>query len=982
MTITNLGSGVYNISFSTIDLDDPGPYSVSISVNYYPYTAGTVKPSFSVTTISTTLTPLESDIVLYWTEKAEILVDFEDLLHLNLTTGATLNWTYLSFYGEFDETTAPGRYNTSIDTLDFNTGTHVIQIRAYKDKFTFSTISVRLIVLSLPSDLEIVSPGISTSLPRGNPLDIVVYLQDMYHGGVPVEGGVDNVSMLFEGKEYYLKQNVTHPMYWYVELPANATSGLIPDRVYSVRIDVTSQNYDPASAVIKIYLEATATTIHLAYPTGPRMDVVYNEIITFYLNYTESVNVSAAITIATIKWIDAGFGINETFTFNVTSGLWELTFNTSRLSYGTWGLTFDGIPADSYLAEDRVDLAITVKKISTEVISPTPGVTIPAEIYWGWVGNVTFFYNDTYFNRGIENATTSFSYGEFNGQAIELGGGYYSILINTTYLDSGIRYTVTIDFTKPNYQVSGGAISLSIEEVPTEFQLSTPTDNQVDNEIDHLEVLFGDSIPISFFYNDTDNSDGYIGGLAGATITGVIFGGDLNTGIIFDIVDLGNGTYYFIFNSTAPELFQNGIPRAPIDNPYTISIDIELEHREGFVFLNALVLRITIIERPTTLVFSSDNVDAEGTATMFYGDTITIEVYFYESWLGTTGEGVTGASFIAVPRRPYDDVVIQYINQTEPGVYQLTIKVNAPLVPIAIVDNIIDFTIICERENFERQELELSITVVLTEQQRTMGTIISLATPSLFLVFLLAVLWTRYFSIPKRLRQINSQIKTLKRGKIPKPIADTKSRQELIADLFNDTFQKVEITRLAADMPESSVPIKVPEIRELLIQLSILTRLSQDEFDEFNADISKMKMSEQAAFVKEVIMQEAIRAARVQGKTVETVLEDVANEASSRISAPDDSEKIASLPEEPAEEHRFLVEDEAEIKKSQHITEKPSFDEEAPDEKLSSFELEELKAELIRKGVPNHEIHMIIEQAKHLSRELVDELIKSLGLKE
>jgi hypothetical protein len=261
-----------------------------------------------------------------------------------------------------------------------------------------------------------------------------------------------------------------------------------------------------------------------------------------------------------------------------------------------------------------------------------------------------------------------------------------------------------------------------------------------------------------------------------------------------------------------------------------------------------------------------------------------------------------------------------------------------------------------------------------------MGFAISLATPLLFVVFFVVVLWTRYFSIPKRLRQINGQIRTIKKGKIPKPIEDSKSRQELVADLFNDTYQKLGITRLASDMPESSVPVKVPEIRELLIQLSILTHLSQEEFDEFNADISKMKMSEQAAFVKEVIMQEAIRAARAQGKTVEEVLEDVANEASGKISAPDESEK--ALSEEPVEEHRFFVEEETKIKEPKPTTKKPSVEEEVPAEKLSAYELEELKAELIKKGVPTHEIHMIIEQASHLSRELVDELIKSLGLKD
>ena len=182
-------------------------------------------------------------------------------------------------------------------------------------------------------------------------------------------------------------------------------------------------------------------------------------------------------------------------------------------------------------------------------------------------------------------------------------------------------------------------------------------------------------------------------------------------------------------------------------------------------------------------------------------------------------------------------------------------------------------------------------------------------------------------------------------------------------------------------MPEASVPIEVPEIRELLIQLSILTHLSPEELDEFNADITKMKMSEQAAFVKEVIVQEAIRAARRDGKTVEEVLADVAKQASSRISAPQEIEKETELTKEPSEERVLLV-DEEEPEESERIITKPDTEEAAPTERLSTFELDELKAELTRKGVPNHEIHMIIEQARTLPRELVDELIKSLGIED
>jgi hypothetical protein len=55
--------------------------------------------------------------------------------------------------------------------------------------------------------------------------------------------------------------------------------------------------------------------------------------------------------------------------------------------------------------------------------------------------------------------------------------------------------------------------------------------------------------------------------------------------------------------------------------------------------------------------------------------------------------------------------------------------------------------------------------------------------------------------------------------------------------------------------------------------------------------------------------------------------------------------------------------------------------EEAPEpksERMSTYEIEELRKDLERRGVPPYEIDTILEQARELPRELVEELVKSL----
>ncbi|MFQ5833615.1 MAG: hypothetical protein ACE5H4_12985, partial [Candidatus Thorarchaeota archaeon] len=277
---------------------------------------------------------------------------------------------------------------------------------------------------------------------------------------------------------------------------------------------------------------------------------------------------------------------------------------------------------------------------------------------------------------------------------------------------------------------------------------------------------------------------------------------------------------------------------------------------------------------------------------------------------------------------------------------------------------------------------DIRVVVVLSDIDKLTLNLAQYGLPIALLVIMLLIGYVRIWSVPKRLRQINGQIKALRKGRMPSPISDVRSRQELIADLFNDTFEELKIKRAVHQMPEESVEVEVPEMGELLIQLQILTNLDADELDEFKADISKMRVSEQATFVREVIDQEAVRAARREGKTVDEVLREVSEKARRRLAdleeAPTERvvEPIVEPVVEPAEEVERVVDVEG------PTVEEPVPPEEEIEERLSPHELDELKMELIRRGVPVHEIDVIIEQAKKLPREMVEELIKSVGKRE
>ncbi|MHA1387114.1 MAG: hypothetical protein ACTSR9_01640 [Candidatus Thorarchaeota archaeon] len=257
--------------------------------------------------------------------------------------------------------------------------------------------------------------------------------------------------------------------------------------------------------------------------------------------------------------------------------------------------------------------------------------------------------------------------------------------------------------------------------------------------------------------------------------------------------------------------------------------------------------------------------------------------------------------------------------------------------------------------------------------------------PLVFLVLMLGFAYVRVWNVPKRLRQINGMIKAIRKGKVPKPVTEAASRQDLIAELFNDTYAKLDITRTPDQMPEESIPVDVPELGELLIQLAILTNLNQQELDEFKADIVKMKISEQAAFVKEVIVQEAIRAARRDHKTVEEVIAEVEAQAASRLAGEGEDAVVEDgvvLDEVEPDVETVILPDKDDVPEVDETAVTVTSDEEVPDDrsdKLSAFEIDELKKDLENRGVPAHEIDVILQQAKKLPRALVEELVKSLG---
>ncbi|MFW9797266.1 MAG: hypothetical protein ACFFE2_09515 [Candidatus Thorarchaeota archaeon] len=965
--------GEYNITFSTSDRTI-GAHTLVIIAEVSPYSPVTVTPQFSVVPINTELTPMVTSITDYWKNITPISVDYLDLFNgVPISSAASVTWSYapLSLGGILTEVGSTGTYEGLVDTNAFEAGTFVLTITATKSSYSTAITTITLVVLRIPSEMSIISPTkLVYNVSRGDPVFVQIELMDPTSGfpigntAVLNESGNYQVYAELKSERYYMLYDVGNGL-WNVTIPGSATvlEALLS---YDVQIFAGFKNYDPAVAQFTLYIQQASTQLKvIGLPDPTKHEVYYLQEVTIELNFTAP-NLDMLIDNASVRWLDSTRNISLDFT-SMGNGIWSLTFNTSILGFGTVGVSFYGSPANSTLADTLTSMTLTVKKIPTSIDGPTELLNR----VWGWQGNIALNFSDDYNDRNVAGATVTFNYGNLDFNATDLGNGTYVLYIDTTILDSGSREKISTSFILANYEERSFSFYINVEERPTELIVSYPDQNHVSfiEDVITLELTMGDAIDISLFYNDTNTIGGLLGGIEGANFTAYTelrapsyFSGS-RTVVFID----GFGYYNFTFDTNDVTLYDRYPGPTILEGDYfTYTIEIFSEHRA----LQKIEIRIRIIETPTEIIFDGDVVDPDTNIvyTITNGEEVVFDFYIRDTWHDV---GVPSASYSFTSGAT---AIISSNTTLGAGNYRLIIRAvdygGDSLLTVTLSTEFHDdvemsFLIHTEPNDFD----------ILFRDFTRIGLPISL-----FVILLLGA-YVRVWSVPKRIRQINGQLKALRKGKVPKPIGDVKSRQQLAAELFNDTFSEFKITRTAAQMPEDAIPIEVPEMGELLMQLAILTNLSQAELDEFQADINKMKMSEQAAFVKEVIMQEAIRAARRDGKTIEETLATVEQEAIRRLGGEEEIAPVEVV--EPEETETVFLEEgkEAEVTEEKSLLHKDEVTEEGPEvasEKMSLYEIEELRRDLERRGVPPHEIDTIVEQAKELPRELVDELVKSL----
>ena len=1001
--ITEGPSGTYTIRIDTNALLNPGTFRFDLKVMWNPllepYYANmsTIAMSGVVQKIDTELVAYQDVYEVFWSQSQSISVTFTELLSGSPITAPGINctWTWIAAGVEsgIASHTVNGIYVASIDTASTpiiaNIGTYVLTVKAvdldgfYKTAYAYVT----LVVKSLPSEMIQDRPiDEVVLLNRGSEILVTVYLQDDEGNPIP-ETSVIEVTGVLESYNFELAANGTLG-YWSYLIPSNGPTILNP-AIYTVRLSAIFYNYEPSANSFKISIQQAKTTLTLVGSTTEDMTSVYTESVLLAVNMSAIGN--SSFYYADLKWFISDASLEGMFQNN-RSGIYTTVLDTTIVGFGIWPITIraEVWPNASLYADSRTSLTLAVKRILTVAIPPQLATGV---FYWGWAGFLNFTFWDLSFDTGIPDATVALNVPGFqSAEAYNIPfTGYYLVFFNTTVLQSGqTNLPLSITFSKENYQDASIIIQIKVLPVPTDIEVEIGTEFQDPTfGADNYRVPIGEVMQILLYYNDTDDSEGIVGGIENAQLDLSDIFGPTRPLTYFSVEELGNGSYRFIFDTADPWLLSN--PSDPRSFPYEIKFRFWLGNHTQAEYS----ITIRIIDLPTSFTITEitigDNTYPNPDFTLLnlmYGESGRIVLRYNDDWPGhATGTLITNANLTLDLDLSFIELLLfqtPYEDPGNPGHYIIEFQAASPI--IGTDEGSSQIILALSKTNTQVLTISLRIDVRPTDFTRTMTTVVTYATPLSFLVILLIGLYVKVWSVPKRLRQINGQIKVIRKGKIPKPVGDVKDRQELLADLFNDTYEGTGIRRMPDQLPEESIPVQVPELGELLIQLAILTNLNQQELDDFKADIAKMKMSEQAAFVKEVIMQEAIRAARRESKSVDDIMSELQADASKRLAGEEEHKAPRDVGvdelEEPEEEPVLLTPTEEEPEPEQvggpegptRSIEDFSFS----SDYMSPFEIEELRKELLEKGVLPSEIDVILKQAGELPRELVEELIRSL----
>ncbi|RLI55763.1 MAG: hypothetical protein DRO87_08690 [Candidatus Thorarchaeota archaeon] len=779
-------------------------------------------------------------------------------------SGATVNLTLQDTWMLMTEV-SPGLYNASIYSGSLTAGEYAVTIEFSLLNYETRRRDFQIRISRIPS-------SISASLtPQTTVNGATVHIEVdylIYSNGTPIQPDA-HVTISWVGGTGVLVWSPGDGKYVLDFVVENASVG-----THQILVQASSDNFKSVSTQVTIEITEIATQL---VPVSDVLVVVnYSDVaeIAVFLNNTD---LNLPVTGATIS-----FGVGPVVGDLVETGpagYYTAYVNTTLLSVQDWTVTISSVK-DGY-APSSFQFSLKVERIETEA------VILYEATQTGYYGtNVTFYFflNDTHASEGVPGAVTNYTIEGFRGSLTDLGNGTYALTLNTSLVSAGsIPHDISVTFRKDNYEFSSTLVKLLVNPIPTQV-------------VGDLEAEFAvyDDYTMMFSFWDTLNGRW----VTDASATAVWEFGTIT------LTNLMNGSY--LLGPTEANLTS---PLQDRETPYGISVSFS---RGNYSRITASV-SLTIRKIATQTVYS------EPTGFIFVGQLFYVNVTFMDI---DHGVYITDADISVISSSAIDqgliheeDLDINYGN----GTYALAFR--AP--NLAFYALRIDFS----KADYQRQSVEVDIYTQLSPEQAALVAGFQYGTMAILALAGLAALYFKVLSVPRLLRILRRMVSTLSKGRIPKA-APVSRRREMLLQVMNEELEPVGIRKTIDDVALSTVDVNVMDVEELLQELALVVGLTEADVDVLRSDLDRMRPSERAGFIGEVLKQERARRAKELAE--------------------------AELAEAPGEV------EEAEVG-------------------LTEEEIVQLRKRLLEMGIEDSEADLMIEQAKHLSKAEIDALLEQIG---
>jgi len=642
--------------------------------------------------------------------------------------------------------------------------------------------------------------------------------------------------------------------------------------VGSYQIVVRAQSANFKSATTQLAIEIRAITTKLTTSSGTyTMTVIYGDTfnITVYLNNTD---LNQPVDNASVSYIVGSLEGNLTGTG--VPGYYSTLVPTAELGVRRWVMTISASKVGHTPSSTQVTITIVSIPTRAEIVG-----NARLEVYYGRNATFRLVFWDTYNDVAIPNATASFELGSFRNSLVDLGNGTYELVVNSKVVAAGpVGYNIIVSFMRANYDSAFTSVQLVVKPIPTAVVGPTETDFPV-----------GDDYSMTFTFTDTLNG----GPVVNATAAVIWEFGTVA------LTPLGNGSY--VFGPT-----ETGVSRLEVrDTPYELKVSVS---RPNYTAAT-LEVRLTIRLIATKLIVD------EPPATVYDGQEFTVRITYWD-----VDHGI-----------PIPDAFNDTSGTTLDLVSDLCMDYGNGTYVFGFVGHGIqafDLRIALSQTDHETQTYSVVIYTIMTPEAQAAVTSMGWAAAAIMLLSAFAALYIKVLSVPKMLRKIRSMEATVRKGGVPTPAA-VRDRRAIIRDMMNEDLESVRILKTLEDVAPSTVDVSMLDVEALLQELAELVGLTEKDVDILRADLEKMRPSERAGFVQEVIRQERARRAREIAEAKEA--------------------------EKPPEELK---------------------------RKLTEEELAHLKEKLMAAGIEESEADLMVEQARNLTKAEIDALLDQLEGKE